>query len=284
MRSHRILWGCSALLLVSILASCRQSQSLPNTSLISSPNHGLTAQKSSPPRTWPGVSQSSKSSSATDPEPDLANADSEPDQEADSSVDHAGDDIQKIATITAQMPEAQVNVRSLPSQAGDPLGYGLVGDNVTLDRSETDADGHIWYHVTFHDTSLVGWVRHDFLEIQPSPAEAIAAATSPEDDMLKASLDEKCGGPEAVIAYFMTQNYLLYLCRYRGQLLYLSQEKGSSQVIVSESVQEVGGGYIIVNGNYEYRLDSSAFIVVRPDADVKDSEILREPVIHSERY
>ncbi|MBE7381645.1 MAG: SH3 domain-containing protein [Leptolyngbya sp. SIO1E4] len=256
------------LLLLAIAGSCRQQQSSPQSSLTaSSPRDVPISRESSPPTTWPGLPQPSSAS-----------------ETEDSSSGQARGDGAEFAVITAQSSDAQVNVRSQPSQDAESIGYALVGDGVNLGRSEVAEDGHSWYAVTLQNTATAGWVRSDFLDIQSSIAEDQALAAVPQSDVLKEALDEHCGGPEAISAYFTTQNYIIYLCEVRGKLLYLSQEKGTSQVIVADETRALGGGYIIVNGNYEYRLDSRTFVVLRTDGHVEDTEIVREAVVHSERY
>ena len=260
---------------------------------VSDPAGTTLPPKSPRPTTWPGISASTQASDrhANTSVPDDTNttinasvtAAATPPTDmgaAITAVDYTG----KVAVITAQDQNSQINVRALPSQNADPLGYGLVGDTVNIGRSETSDDGHTWYHVTFQDSSIVGWIRSDFLDIPPTPTTDLVSNTLPQRDVLKEALDEQCGSPDAIEAYFMTQNYIIYLCKRRGKLLYLSQEKGTSQVIVSDDTQTVGGGYIVTNDNFEYRLDSSLLTVVRIDETDVEDEILRESVIYSERY
>lgn len=203
----------------------------------------------------------------------------------------AADGLAQVAVVTAQDPNAQVNVRSLPSQQSDPVGYRLVGEEVQLGRSETAEDGHLWYAISLEDETRVGWIRSDFLEVQPdgfveSAVESFItpSATDSAEDALKTALDDQCGGPKAVRAYFVTANHTIYLCQVRQGLVYLSQEQGTQQVIVAENVQVAGGGYIIVNDNYEYRLDSSGLAIVRMDEKGREHDVLQEAVTYSERY
>lgn len=210
--------------------------------------------------------------------------------EQDSAVSDAAG---QLAQVTAQDPNSQVNVRSLPSQTAASIGYGLVGDTVQLGRSDLSEDGHTWYSVTFLETPVVGWIRSDFLDIQAAPlnqADSLqAGAPAPsaadlEQDALKAALDQQCGSPDAIRAYFVTQQHTIYVCEARRKLRYLSQEHGTQQVIVADTVQAAGGGYLIENGNFEYRLDASGFVIVRMDEAGKAHPVLKEPIIYSERY
>ncbi|HEY9887436.1 MAG TPA: SH3 domain-containing protein, partial [Candidatus Obscuribacterales bacterium] len=192
----------------------------------------------------------------------------------------------QTAVITAADPNAEVNVRSRPSVDSDPLGYGRVGDSVVLGRSETAADGQTWHYVTFADADTVGWVRSDFLDLPALSSEAEAAAApavAVQSDSLKAALDEQCGSVRAIEAYYVTQSHTIYVCQRRGQRLYLSQEQGTDQVISATEVEALGGGYLIGNGNFEYRLDSSSVVVVRFDDSGRQDEVLREAVIYAER-
>jgi len=198
----------------------------------------------------------------------------------------------QTATLTAEDPDAQINVRSQPSSGAEAIGYGRVGEPVVLGRSEADADGYTWYYVTFQQGSTVGWVRSDLLDIAaPDPAATEVSDTAPANavnqppsDVLKRSLDETCGGMKAIESYFVTPSNTIYVCKVRGQRTYLSQEAGTEQVVTAPEVEAVGGGYIISNGNFEYRLDSTSLVVVRFDDSGKQEEVLRENVIYTERY
>lgn len=193
-----------------------------------------------------------------------------------------------IATITANDPNAEVNVRSLPTVTSDPIGYGIVGDAVALGQSDVDPDGGIWYHVTFQESSTVGWIRSDLLDIQTPPersdTEATTVSQKAQSEALNKALDERCGDARAVEAYFITQSHTVYVCKTHQQRHYLSQEHGTQQVITTSMVEPVGGGYIINNGNFEYHLDSSNLTIIRLDDSEKREEILQEPVIYSERF
>jgi hypothetical protein len=198
------------------------------------------------------------------------------------------EDAGQLAVVTAQDPASEVNVRSLPSPTADVIGYGRVGDVVTLGKAETAEDDFVWRYVTFQNGTTVGWIRSDLLEVQSpadtSPEQATRVDSDTARDALKAALDEYCGSVKAIAAYFITQNNTIYLCQVRGQHLFLSQETGSEQVIQAQEVEAIGGGYIVTNGDFEYRLDSSSFVVVHIDPAGKQEEVLREPVVYSERY
>lgn len=194
-----------------------------------------------------------------------------------------------IATLTAADAAAEITVRSQPSQESEPLGYGRVGEPVVLGRTATDAAGYTWHYVTFQTDATVGWVRADLLDIptlQPTaqaPSNPAAVSQTPSDT-LKQSLDETCGGQRAIESYFVTPTNTIYICKVRGQRTYLSQETGTEQVITAQDVEALGGGYIISNGNFEYRLDSSSLVVVRLADSGQPEEVLRETIVYTERY
>ena len=196
---------------------------------------------------------------------------------------------ERMATLTAADPAAQINVRSRPSQASEPLGYGRVGESVLLGRTAADDVGHTWYFVTFQNNATVGWVRSDLLAM-PTPAptdttetNAVAVSQTPSDT-LKRSLDETCGGQNAVDAFFTTPSNTIYICKVRNQRTYLSQETGTDQVVTVQDVEALGGGYVITNGNFEYRLDSGSLVVVRFDDTGQSEEVLRETIVYAKRY
>lgn len=277
MRSRTVFGGVITLGVLVIAVSCRQSNPVSEVPQTVTGNVTVPPQRSTaPPQTWPGLPAADDGQSVAQT---VVNRGSAP-PDAEPPEGHAG----QTAVITAQDPNSEVNVRSLPSPEADSIGYGRVGDTVTLGRSEVAEDGYTWYYVTFQQSTTVGWIRSDFLDIPSTTSETETATDVPQKDLLKEAMDEHCGGPEAIAAYFLSQHYTMYLCQVRGQLRYVSQEKGTRQIIVVNDVQPVGGGYIIENGNYEYRLDSSAFTVVRLDDEGQEHAVLQDPIIHSERY
>lgn len=287
MRSHAVVLGGLVTVLVVLAVGHWQRQRAiqtahtPAARTTANPTQTITT----PAITWPGVSETSSTRASMNPQADLSGRATVAIANREGAA--AAATVGGMAVIAAQDPDAEVNVRSLPSSNADSLGYGLVGDTVILERSETAEDGHTWHYVTFQDAPTTGWIRSDFLDIVPATVDAaadLAASSASGPDVLQEALDEHCGGPKTINAYYMTQSHLIYLCKRRGRLLYLSQEKGTEQIIVSKNAQPVGGGYIMVNDNYEYRLDSSQFVVIRIDEKDKENEVLRESVLYSERY
>ena len=293
MRSHAVVLGSLATVLMVLAVGYWQRQraiqathpQATNTTVASAANSTIQM-IAAPARAWPGVSETVSSTALVDQSTTgfgQAAIATVANPETTEATESAGG----TAVITALDPNTAVNVRSFPSQNADSLDYGLVGDVVSLGPSEVAEDGYTWHHVTFQDAPTTGWIRADFLDILPVTAavsEAAMVSAAPRRDVLKEALDEHCGGPKTINAYYMTQSHIIYLCKQRHQLLYLSQEKGTEQVIVSKDAQPVGGGYVMVNDNYEYHLDSSQLIVVRIDEKDEENEVLRESVLYSERY
>lgn len=275
MRSRIVTGSVGLVLLLAMVSTCRQ-ESNTNTEA------GQSAARPTPSTANSGAANAiAPATSATQT---TATAES---RRTDDSLPTA-----QTATITANDPDAQVNVRSQPSQAGESIGYGSVGESVLLGRSEADAEGYTWYYVTFENDDTGGWVRSDLLDIPATasvapttPVESAANTTNqPPSDTLKRSLDDTCGGTAAIEAYFVTPSNTIYICKVRNQRTYLSQEAGTEQVVTVEEVEALGGGYMITNGNFEYRLDSSSLVVVRFDDSGQQEEVLRESVVYSERY
>ncbi|MEM7650362.1 MAG: SH3 domain-containing protein [Cyanobacteria bacterium P01_A01_bin.70] len=274
MRSRFVLGGLLAVVCLVGLGTCRQWRSrsqLPPTTADAGTGGTPTVQPT--PDTWPGLTDTVSTANATNE----SAAQPQPAQTAG-----------QIATLIAENPGAEVNVRSQPSATSAPIGYGQVGDTVVLGRAEPAEDGHTWHYVTFQNASTVGWVRSDLLDIPTAPSastdESAAATLSPQSDVLKEALDEHCGNIRAIEAYFVTQSHTIYVCKIRHQHLYLSQEQGTEQVVTAQDVEALGGGYIIGNDNFEYRLDSSSLVIVRFDDAGQQEEVLREAVVYTERF
>lgn len=70
------------------------------------------------------------------------------------------------ATLTANHPSSQINLRSEPSLAGRRLGYGLVGDRLSILGQTVADDGYAWYQVQFQVSPFPeGWIRGDFIAL-----------------------------------------------------------------------------------------------------------------------
>jgi Bacterial SH3 domain len=73
--------------------------------------------------------------------------------------------LSKFATLTAQEPQARINVRDQPNLSGNNRHYGVPGDRVTI-LSSTLTEGYTWYKVMFQGSGAEGWVRGDFVNLK----------------------------------------------------------------------------------------------------------------------
>ena len=217
---------------------------------------------------------------------DLADADTQ--NQADAEAVPLGElvDPPQAAILTAEDDLAEINLRSQPSTESDILGYGLVGDPITLLRSLEAEDGYGWYYLRFDESGIEVWVRGDFIDIQS--VELPAAQNDAEDeDALAEALDGSCGGPQNISHYYSTANYNVYICHTRGQVLYVGNEKGTSLVLLSEEVTAVRGtnaSYVAANGNFEYHISPSELVVYRIDDAGDYTQVLQESVTAAETY
>lgn len=68
------------------------------------------------------------------------------------------------AVLTATNPSSRINLRPSSSTSGSPIGYGLVGDRITILDASNAPDGYVWYKVRFENPSNAeGWIRGDFV-------------------------------------------------------------------------------------------------------------------------
>jgi hypothetical protein len=67
--------------------------------------------------------------------------------------------------LTARDANAQINLRENPSPTARSLGYGLVGDRVTILSQSRGSDNYLWYRVQFPRSRAVGWIRGDFVRL-----------------------------------------------------------------------------------------------------------------------
>jgi hypothetical protein len=276
MRSRLITGSVLLVLLLAVVSTCRQKSASTSTEV---------ATQSDAPSALKPVSN------ASEPRPTGVAAHS---TQRAGSVSRAAAKARPesiVVSLTADDPAAQINVRSQPTQTSDAIGYGEVGESVILGHTETDADGYTWYQVTFQRDDLVGWVREDLLAlptvdptVEVEDTSAPVSAGQAPSDTLKTALDETCGSQQAIEAYYLTPSNTIYICKARNRRTYLSQETGTEQVVTAQDVEALGGGYIITNGNFEYRLDSGNFVVVRFDDSGQQEEVLRETIVYTERY
>lgn len=68
----------------------------------------------------------------------------------------------RTGTLTAQDPDAQINVREDASTRSVAQHYGVVGDVVQILNEKTGDDSKIWYQVKFQ-SGATGWVNGQFV-------------------------------------------------------------------------------------------------------------------------
>jgi hypothetical protein len=192
----------------------------------------------------------------------------------------------QAAVLTAEDDLAEINLRSQPSTDADIVGYGLVGDVVTLLRTLEADDGYGWYYLRFDESGAEGWVRGDFIDAQATE-QPTAENDAQEEDALAEALDGGCGGPQNISHYYSTANYNIYICHTRGQVLYIGNEKGTSLVLLSDEVTAVRGtnaSYVATNGNFEYHISPAELVVYRIDDAGDYTQVLQESVAAAETY
>jgi len=277
MRSRLITGSVLLVLLLAVVSTCRQKSASTSTEVANQNDVPLALKEVSNASELPPTGTATHATQRAGSVPSGAAAAARP--------------APIVVSLTADDPAAQINVRSQPTQTSDAIGYGEVGESVILGHAETAADGYAWYQVTFQRGDLVGWVREDLLALptrallaESEGASAPVSAEQAPSDTLKTALDETCGSQQAIEAYYLTPSNTIYICKVRNRRTYLSQETGTEQVVTAQDVEALGGGYIITNGNFEYRLDSGNFVVVRFDDSGQQEEVLRETIVYTERY
>lgn len=81
--------------------------------------------------------------------------------------------------LVAQEPDARINLRRAASPQSTALGYGLVGDRVTVTNQAQDEENRSWYRVKFSVSHAVGWVRSDFVQAEIQPETIRTNSSSP---------------------------------------------------------------------------------------------------------
>lgn len=190
------------------------------------------------------------------------------------------------ATLIAEQLDAQINLRSRPTTESAEKGYGLVGNSVELLKSASGDDSFIWYYVQFEDSSAEGWIRGDFVDTDAAAATAASPLTTEQAaadrrDGLGEALDAVCGGPANLSAYYDTERYNVYICNAPGGLTYVSNEKGTNNTLVSQSVKTTETGYAAENDDYTYYIDSTALTIHEGNSA---EPFLQEAVQSSEFY
>ncbi|MGF1493066.1 MAG: SH3 domain-containing protein [Microcoleaceae cyanobacterium] len=79
---------------------------------------------------------------------------------------------QRRGVLVAEDPNAQINLRSEPSERSRVKGYGLVGDQVDI-LDETTRSDSTWYQVKFPGSGAVGWINGNFVKnLSQSPDQS----------------------------------------------------------------------------------------------------------------
>ncbi len=88
------------------------------------------------------------------------------------------------AYLTARQSGSAINLRSRPSTEAYSPGTGLAGDIVEARFQEVGDDGFVWYYVELRDRNLAGWVRSDFVALQPGssplPGQGTGGSVRPD--------------------------------------------------------------------------------------------------------
>jgi hypothetical protein len=71
------------------------------------------------------------------------------------------------ALLTARDPHAQINIRLFPTLTSPSPHYGLVGDRVEVLKTSVRNGGSRWHLVRFDASKASGWVREDYIILQP---------------------------------------------------------------------------------------------------------------------
>ena len=81
------------------------------------------------------------------------------------------------AILKANNPDSQINLRSAPTTNSRKLGYGLVGDSVTILERSRGSNGYTWYKVRFPRSQAIGWIRGDFINpVTPARRDLVNAS------------------------------------------------------------------------------------------------------------
>lgn len=90
------------------------------------------------------------------------NPQAEPDRSSNSQREGA---TANSATLQADHPDAQINVRDGPGMNFYNRHYGLPGDQVRIISYQNGTDGFVWYQVEFPNSGAKGWIRNDFIRL-----------------------------------------------------------------------------------------------------------------------
>ncbi|HEY9761916.1 MAG TPA: SH3 domain-containing protein [Trichocoleus sp.] len=178
----------------------------------------------------------------------------------------------RMASLTAEEADAQVNLRSQPSTEADSLGYGVSGNEVYLLQLVEGEGGYTWYYAKFVQSETEGWVRGDFIATKDQAAGGTGST---------AVSTANCGSDKQE-AFFETKTFLVYICDAGGSLRYVGTDKQTQQSLVLNQVVRNQGTYVAINGDYQYHINDGTLAMYQ----VKKGEYTQldgEQVIKFER-
>lgn len=207
--------------------------------------------------------------------------------EQDVGLPEAALAVPQEAVLVAEDPEAQINMRADPDAEAAVIEAGFVGDKGVASHLFAAEDGYEWYYIRLSPEKRRGWVRADFVDIVTLPTAAAMVTDGEGIDVLSAALDDHCGGPKAIEAYYETDNFIMYVCRLRDRPLYISNEIGTPQVLITEAVERLDGAtveYIARQDNYEYHMSDVELVVYRIADQGALIQVLQERVTTARQY
>lgn len=186
----------------------------------------------------------------------------------------------RMASLTAQQAEAQINLRSQPTTQSTSLGYGLAGDQVELRQLAEGEGGFSWYYAYFPKSKATGWIRGDFIDTAtPTAAKPATNAASPTP---AASTSTACGADRQE-SFFETPTFIITICKTAQGLRYIGLDKSNQNSLITDDVQYSQGTYIAINGTYQYHVNDQSLAVYQVEAG-KYTQLVAEPVTRHERY
>jgi hypothetical protein len=192
----------------------------------------------------------------------------------------------QATVLVAEDPDAQINMRAGPSAEAAVIDVGVVGDEGVASSLVTAEDGYGWYYIRLDPGERSGWVRDDFVDVVGVPMATAVVTDDAGIDVLSTALDNYCGGPQSIEAYYGTASFIVYICRLRDRPIYISNEIGTPQVLVTEAVERdaAGAGYIARQDNYEYHISGAELVVYRIGDQGTLAQVLQERVTTTQHY
>lgn len=121
------------------------------------------------------------------------------------------------AVLRAGDPGSRINLRAAPNATARNLGYGLVGDRVTVLERATGSDGMTWFRVRFPRSGAVGWIRGDFVNLSnPAPAPSRAGVLTAADPNSQINLRQSANPGSRSLGYGLVGDRVEVLGESRG--------------------------------------------------------------------